>query len=144
MCCLSGDFLRSQKFTCTVLSPSTEELVAYCVTAWYTDIVVLLFAPPTLVFSSFYFLLTSTLGSPIFHTTDSHSVSAGLTLLFVYNAILVFFYGWSGPCNEPCHLVLTVSSSLSHPQSVPCSWSIIQMFSASPNLPPYSHFVYVQ
>jgi hypothetical protein len=56
-------------------------------------ITTLLFAPPTLVFLSFYFLLVSKLGSLIFNTTDSHSVSVGLTLLFAYHSILVFLYG---------------------------------------------------
>jgi len=83
-----------------VLSASTEESVAYRTTAWYSVIATLLFVPPTLVFSSFYYLLASKLSSLIFNTTDSHSVSVGLTLLFAYYAILVLLYGQSQPGNE--------------------------------------------
>ena len=52
--------------------------------AWYSVMVALLFVPPTLVFSSFYYLLASKLSSLVFNTTDFHSVSAGLTLSFSF------------------------------------------------------------
>ena len=84
-----------KKSTRSLLSASTEVSVAYRTTAWYMVITTLLFGLPTLAFLSFYFLLLSKLGSLIFNTTDSHSVSAGLTLLFAYQSIPVFLYGQS-------------------------------------------------